>query len=242
MLASATLAAGVGWLYERRCRLQLEIQRDTALWPSIRQPLRSGPPQQSLDDILTDRRDAEESARSIYPSAIGETTSRREATLIDLHELWDKLRALREQHDITSATELLEEHIADFRYTSPWVFLELREQYKQLERPDAWSMAREAFRKRFGQNAPQWAAASTAADEIANDEQLCQELLRKWPRREARMFILRWMLGDAQTRQKNSGPPQLSLGVYRDMLFLDAVLDQAIAAGSATPPVLVTPA
>ena len=36
------------------------------------------------------------------------------------------------------------------------------------------------------------------------------------------------MLGDAQSRKQCVGPPQLSLGVYRDMLMLDALLDEVV--------------
>lgn len=229
VLVSVALAAGVGWIYERRQRLRLDSMRDTYRWPSVSEPTgREKRARPNLDQILTQRRDPELAARSVYPSGISETTSRREATLIDLHELHGTLQGLRTEHDFTGATELLEQHIVDFRYTSPWVFLELREQYKLLDQPREWDQAREAFRNRFGQNAPQLAAPSTADDEIANDGQLCQELLRKWPRREARMFILRWMLGDALSRQKNCGPPRLTLGVYRDMMLLDSVLDEAM--------------
>ena len=42
------------------------------------------------------------------------------------------------------------------------------------------------------------------------------------------MFILRWMLGDPDMRHRNSGPPLLGLGVYRDMMMLDQVLDDEI--------------
>jgi hypothetical protein len=42
------------------------------------------------------------------------------------------------------------------------------------------------------------------------------------------MFILRWMLGDPQMRAQCSGPPLLGLGVYRDLLAVDAVLDEVM--------------
>lgn len=209
---------------------------DSYRWVSVSPPTRGEPKARpNQEQIPTLRQDSDRAARSVYPSGISETKSRREATLIDLHELQGTLQGLREQHDYTGATELLEQHIVDFRYTSPWVFLELREQYKLLDQPREWDQAREAFRKRFGQNAPQLAAPSTAEDEIANDGQLCQELLRKWPRREARMFVLRWMLGDAQSRQTNCGPPRLTLGVYRDMMLLDSVLDDAMQSRAPAP-------
>ena len=103
---------------------------------------------------------------------------------------------------------------------------------------DDWELVRDAFRSRFGQNAPQWDAPSTSGSEIASDKQLCGDIVRKWPQREARLFRLRWLLGDAQSRQKNSGPPQLALGIYRDMLLLDAILDDVMVAKKASPPVV----
>lgn len=232
-LASFALAAGVGWVYERRRRRLLERDPDSAMGPTVRKPpgLKTSPP--SLDDTFADSSEVAEAGPSIHVFAIGETTSRREATLVDLHQLLVNLNRLRGKRKLREAAQLLEAHLVDFRYSSPWIFLELRELYRELERPEEWELAREAFRIRFGQNAPQWTAPSTAADEIANDDQLSRELTRKWPRRETRMFILRWMLGDTLTRQKSFGPPQLTLGIYRDMMLLDAVLDEATLARTA---------
>nr|MDQ6882136.1 hypothetical protein [Pseudomonadota bacterium] len=227
-LASLALVAGVGWVYERRRRIVLQREQDAALWPTERRARTIGTLQRGEQDSTADSSEVGDAGPSVHVLSINETTSRREATLVDLHQLLDNLRHLRGKRDPSAASDLLEAHLMDFRYTSPWVFLELRELYRELERPHEWELAREAFRMRFGQNAPQWKAASTAGAEIGDDPQLSAELLRKWPRREARMFILRWMLGDATSRQKSSGPPQLALGIYRDMMFLDALLDQAI--------------
>jgi hypothetical protein len=233
-LASFALAAGAGWLFERRRRVQLELELDGSV-PTTQRRLRSVTPSEPVpSDSMTTSSQMGLAAPSIHVLGIAETTSRREATLVDLHQLLANLKRLRKKGEKASAADLLEAHLVDFRYTSPWVFLELRELYLALERSEEWELAREAFRLRFGQNAPQWSARSTAEAEIADDTQLCQELLRKWPRRDARLFILRWMLGDATSRQKSFGPPQLALGVYRDMMFLDALLDEAMAARADT--------
>ena len=48
-----------------------------------------------------------ESARAIYVTAIGETNSRREATLIDLHQLDEKLQRRRKRGDVVAAVLLL---------------------------------------------------------------------------------------------------------------------------------------
>jgi hypothetical protein len=240
-LASLALAAGVGWLYERRRRVRLETE-------GLPEPWHTAPGSQrrravaGVDETFPEDGEIVEAARPVYVSVIGDTPSRREATLVDLHDLNSRLKNLR--RNPKAATELLEQHLVDFRYTSPWVFLELRELYQQLDQREEWELVRDAFRSRFGQNAAQWNAPSTAGSEIANDKQLCGDLLRKWPQREARLFMLRWLLGDALSRQKSSGPPQLALGIYRDMLLLDAVLDDVMASKSApaSPPVLVTQA
>lgn len=238
--ASVALAAGVGWIYERRRRVQLEIDGDAGLWPTAPGHSHRREPTAGVDETFPDGREIVEAAHPVYVSVIGDTPSRREATLVDLHDLNWKLRKLAGRRDFKAAAELLEQHLVDFRYSSPWVFLELRELYESLDQREEWELVRDAFRTRFGQNAPQWNAASSAGEEIANDKQLCGDLLRKWPQREARMFILRWMLGDAQSRQKSSGPPQLALGVYRDMLLLDSILDEVMVTRSAAPPVLAT--
>ncbi|RYF40613.1 MAG: hypothetical protein EOO25_12145 [Comamonadaceae bacterium] len=233
-LATGTLVAGgaallatVGWLVERRQRILLEGEKDSVMWAG--KPLANlaqATNADRLEDILPDSPDPAEAARTIYVTAIGETTSRREATLIDLHQLHGKLTRRRARGDTVAAILLLQQHLVDFRYTSPWLFLELHELYKVLHRQKEWDIAREAFRKRFGQNAPAWAAPSTADAGLADDPQLAREITRMWPYREARMYILRWMLGEHDMRQRCSGPPLLSLGVYRDLMTLDHVLDE----------------
>ena len=239
-LASLALAAAAGWLYERRRRQRMEIEGDSAMWPtSPGQPERRTP-RAGVDETFPEGGEILEPAHPVYVSVIGDTPSRREATLIDLHSLDAHLYILNTKRNFTRATELLEQHLVDFRYTSPWVFLELRELYRKLDQREDWELVRDAFKSRFGQNAPQWNAVSTAHDEIANDKQLCSDVVRKWPKREARLFILRWMLGDALSRQKSVGPPQLALGVYRDMLLLDAMLDDVMTTKPAAPPVLAT--
>lgn len=228
-MAGVALVAAMGWLYERRRRRLSETEKDSVMWAQVQTPGSSivttvG----SLDDILPDSPDPAESARAIYVTAIGETNSRREATLIDLHQLGGKLTRRRDRGDIVAAVLLLQQHLVDFRFTSPWVFLELRELYKQLDRHKEWEIAREAFRARFGQNAPLWSTPSTADVDLIGDTQLCDDLISKWPYREARMFILRWMLGEHEMRQKSSGPPLLALGIYREIMFLDQVLDEVM--------------
>ena len=227
-LASLALAAGIGWVVERRRRLHGDVPDDSGRWRSTpAQSARRGSGS-GTDDTFPDGRDIVTAAPPVYVSVIGDTPSRREATLVDLHELHERLLKLVTKRNPRAAAELLEQHLVDFRYSSPWVFLELRELYKQLDHREEWELVRDAFRTRFGQNAPQFDAPSTAGAELADDKQLCDELLRKWPHREVRMFILRWMLGDAQSRNKSFGPPQLSLGVYRDLLMLDSLLDEVM--------------
>jgi hypothetical protein len=231
LLASVAMLAAVGWVIERRRRYLLETEKDSVLWAHVQPPSSSiVTTAAGLDDILPDSPNPAEAARAIYVTAIGETNSRREATLIDLHQLDAKLQRRRKRGDTVAAVLLLQEHLVDFRYTSPWVFLELRELYKVLDRQKEWEIARQAFRQRFGQNAPMWDSPSTDVTELLADRQLCGALVRDWPFREARMFVLRWMLGEHDMRQKCSGPPLLGLGVYRDLMLLDEVLDEVIVA------------
>ena len=234
-LASVALAAGVGWVYERRRRVQLQMEADSALWPTRRGAASKQSVPSGLDVTLPNSADLNSAAVS-YASVLGETASRREATLVDLHKLHESLEQLRVKRNFGAAAVLLEEHLIDFRYTSPWVFLELRELYRELKQADEWELARDAFRARFGQNAPQRSAQSTASASLVDDQQLSQDLVRKWPYRDARLFILRWMLGDSLTRKKNFGPPLLPLGVYRDMMQVDLLLDEVMATRPAVPP------
>jgi len=229
--AAASVVFATGWIVERRRRRLMEMEKDSVFWAD-RQPPGSSiiTTAGGIDDILPDSPNPAESARAIYVSAIGETTSRREATLIDLHQLDDKLERRRRRGDVNASILLLHQHLVDFRYTSPWVFLELRELYRQLGREKEWEIARIAFRKRFGQNAPAWDAATTESQGLLDDRQLARALVHDWPYREARLFILRWMLGDPKMRQQSSGPPLLALGAYRDLLLLDAVLDEVMDA------------
>lgn len=234
-LASVALAAGVGWIYERRRRMELQLEADSALVSSRRGVANKRAAPTGIGETLPGI-PAPSSGPISYASVLGETASRREATLVDLHQLHESLLQLRVKRKFGAAAELLEEHLIDFRYTSPWVFLELREQYRELDQAEEWELARDAFRARFGQNPPPWKAPSTATETLADDQQLCQDLVRKWPYRDARLFILRWMLGDALTRKKNFGPPLLALGVYRDMMMVDLLLDEVMAVRPAVAP------
>jgi len=222
------VGAASWWLLQRRRRLA--AGGAPAEWAPPPPPSRSLRPAASLDDILPDGPDPDEAARSVYLSSIGlsETSSRREATLIDLHQLQGRLARRAGKGDTIAAVLLLQEHLMDFRFTSPWVFLELRELYRVLGKQQEWDHAREAFRERFGQNAPAWDAAPQHDAELSKDPQLAAEIAACWPRREARMVILRWMLGDPRARAKAPGPPQLPLGVYRDLMLLDGLLDEVM--------------
>lgn len=223
-LGGIALLTSMGWLMERR---QRRVEEDSVFWADVQPGAASSvmTKAHTLDDILPDGPTAAESARAIYVTAIGETTSRREATLIDLHELDKKLQRRLKRGDRNAAVLLMQQHLVDYRYTSPWVFLELRELYLALGLQDEWNVARDAFRTRFGQNAPLWTAPSTAASELLDDEQLCKGVSAHWPNRPTRMWMLRWLLGEQDMRIKSMGPPQLHLGVYRDMMLLDRVLD-----------------
>ena len=228
-LMGAAAVATFGWLVERRRRRLLETEKDSVMWADIQPPGASiMTTAGGLSQILPDSPNPAEAARAIYVTAIGETISRREATLIDLHQLNSKLTRRRKRGDNVSAVLLLQEHLVDFRYTSPWVFLELRELYKLLDRQKEWDIARVAFKQRFGQVAPAWELPSTEDEELLGDALLSEELEHLWPYREARMFVLRWMLGENEMRKKSNGPPLLGLGVYRDMMLLDKVLDDVM--------------
>ncbi len=228
VMASGAVLAGLGWVMERRQRRLLEMEKDSVFWadrmPNASIITTAG----DLDKILPDSPDPAEAARAIYVTAIGETNSRREATLIDLHQLQGRLRRRRDRGDNVAALLLLQQHLVDFRYTSPWVFLELLELYRLLDRQVEWEVARDAFRQRFGQNAPAWSSPSTQHLQLADDAQLSHEITRDWPYRESRMFILRWMLGEPEMRTKCSGPPLLGLGIYRDLMLLDSILDDVV--------------
>lgn len=226
-LGGIALVSSIGWVIERRRNRR---DHDSVLWADV-QPAASSLVTRvnSLDDILPDNPNPAESARAIYVTAIGETNSRREATLIDLHQLDEKLQRRRKRGDVVAAVLLLQQHLVDFRYTSPWVFMELRELYKELALQQEWDVARDAFRARFGQNAPLWSAPSTAAADLLDDTHLCNGIVGQWPLRPARMWILRWMLGEHEMRVKAMGPPLLPLGVYRDLMLLDSMLDDAMA-------------
>ncbi len=245
-LGVGAAVAGFAWLSHRKKVRALREQHDSVFWANVQPSLSSMPvdtqqslsteqfigehqgplvpPPLSLDDILPDSPDPGEAARSIYVTGIGETTSRREATLIDLHQLERRLYKRLKRGNVVAATLLLQEHLVDFRYTSPWVFLELLELYRKLNKQNEWNIARDAFRNRFGQNAPMWQQPSTAHEELLSDPQLLKELTRVWPTRAARIWVLRWMLGDHHMRDV-AGPPLLGLGTYRDMMCLDGMLD-----------------
>ena len=233
LLTGLVVLASAGWLLERRRRRHLETEKDSLLWAGVQ------PPSSSIITTLDEIDEGDDTvpqgqrpatpvpvpAGSPAPLAFGETTSHREATLIDLHQLDRRLRRRRARGDLLGAVQLLQQHLGGFRYTSPWVFLELRELHHLLARQLEWEVARDAFQSRFAQKAPLWQAPSTADAQLADDVEICRELVSEWPFREARMVVLRWMLGDSQIHQAGYRPPLLALGVYRDLMFVDRVLD-----------------
>lgn len=227
LLAATAAVATFGWLVERRRRKLLETEKDSVLWAEVEPSPEAGSTAPGLEDVLAKGCDPAAAPCQIEVAAIGETLSRREATLIDLHQLDGKLARRRVRGDPVSAVLLLQEHLVDFRYTSPWVFLELRELYKELGRRAEWEIARRAFCQRFGQNAPGWEAPSTRCAQLLDDP-VADELAREWPYREARMVVLRWMLGGHEARHKCSGPPLLGLGMYRDLMLVDTLLDEVM--------------
>jgi len=225
MLIGLAALASAGWVVERRRRRELETEKDSVLWAGV-QPAGSSLIT-NLEEIPQDAANAPTvPGAGDTPLPTTTASSRREATLIELQQLDGKLRRRRARGDVLAATLLLQQHLADFRYTSPWVFLELRELHHALRREQEWELAREAFRARFGQRAPVWQAPSTAHVELADDALICDELIAQWPYREARMVIRRWTLGEQEVPAQQQPAPVLALGVYRDLLFLDRVLDR----------------
>jgi hypothetical protein len=230
------IVAGLGWMLERRRRRRLELEHRPPWWagsPPHGAPAGPTEPiEPRLDFILPDDPDpdTDSGAGAAGEPTLADASSPSEATLLDLHQLRGELQRLRECGDHEATLQALQQHLLDFRRTSPWVFLELLATCKALERPVEWELAREPFRKRFGQNAPLWSAPSTEAAEFADDPHLREELEGCWPYREARVFVLRWMLGEPATRERCCGPPLLPLGVYRDILLLDSILDAVMVA------------
>ena len=226
LLTGLVVLASAGWLLERRRRRHLETEKDSLLWAGV-QPTASSiiTTLDEVDETVPQGECEAPPAPSIAATAFGETNSHRETTLIDLHQLDRRLRRRRARGDLLGAVQLLQQHLADFRYTSPWVFLELRELQHLLAREQEWEVARDAFQSRFAQKAPLWQAPSTADAQLADDTEICRELVTEWPYREARMVVLRWMLGDSEIHQAGYRPPLLALGVYRDLMFVDRVLD-----------------
>lgn len=226
LLVGLAALASAGWLLERRRRRELETEKDSVLWAGVQ------PPGSSIITELSDGEVADHGAASEPPLPTGAppTTAgaRREATLTDLHELDGRLRRRRASGDLLAAVLLLQQHIADFRFTSPWVFLELRELYHLLSRERDWELAREVFLLRFGQRAPLWQAPSTAEAQLVDDAVIRDEIVPRWPYREARVAMLRWVLGEPETPGEPYRPPVLALGVYRDLLFLDRLLDRVL--------------
>jgi hypothetical protein len=226
LLVGLAALASAGWLLERRRRRELETDKDSVLWAGVQ------PPGSSIITELNAGEAADDVAASQPPLAtrLPPTTAgaRREATLTDLHELDGRLRRRRASGDLLAAVLLLQQHVADFRFTSPWVFLELRELYHLLSREREWELAREVFLLRFGQRAPLWQAPSTAEAQLADDPVICGEIVPCWPFREARVAMLRWVLGEPETPGEPYHPPVLALGVYRDLLFIDRLLDRVL--------------
>ncbi len=223
--AATALVAGLIWVRRRRARKAVAEAGESVLWADEQSDL-SEPHTRpnSLEELLPDGLSASEKARAVYVSPVGDASSLREASLLELHQLSAKLLRRKQRGDHMAAMMLLHEHLHSFHQTSPWVFLELREHYRFIDKRAEWEVARIDFRKRFNQTAPHWVAPSTADVGLMEDSRLLQELSDLWPTRPTRDWMSKWLLGESERWGKPFSLPILGLGVYRDMLLLDRVL------------------
>lgn len=144
-----------------------------------------------------------------------------EAVMAELHELRRRLKYYRTQDDSVNAIRVLTRHINTRKRTSPWVFLELLRLLQRTGDTTAWQSMKPVFQIQFGQTAPD-EGTPLRVDALEDDIGLCLELTRLWPSTSTRMWIDRWMLGTGTPI--GSGPPQLTIQTYRDLLWIDEFL------------------
>ncbi len=118
--------------------------------------------------------------------------------------------------------QLLEEHLESHAHTSPWVLLELRD--VRGPRHYLWAQEeREEFARRFSVRPPTDADWARRKDALLRDTQLCELLQESWPL-STKSLITIWMLGSPDGSRPRRGMPILTLGTYRELLFLDSLL------------------
>lgn len=141
------------------------------------------------------------------------------ASLQDLHDLQERLELAGNR---ISRQRLLEDHLEQHAHTSPWVLLELRE--VRGSRHYLWAdEERTEFARRFAVRPPSDRDWARRHDAILEDPQLGAHLQSGWPL-ETKSVITRWMLGSYDGRPPRHGMPVLTLGTYRELLFLDGLL------------------
>lgn len=145
------------------------------------------------------------------------------ARLEDLRELHAALAWLK--GNPAAAEERLRNHLKIFGHTSPWVLLELKQARRAQGQSGRLPDEHQEFVTRFGVGSPSGRGITRSSQGLLDDWQLNAELARCWPA-GARRCIAYWMLGCADGDKPRAGMPVLGLQVYRDLLFLDALLGE----------------
>lgn len=152
------------------------------------------------------------------PAAASKPARTAVATLQDLHDLHARLA---DKPNPISQKGILEDHLEHFAHTSPWVLLELRA--VRGHRYHLWADEEvPEFSRRFGVRPPGERDWARREDGILRDAQLCDELTASWPH-DAKAVIAFWMLGSRTGDPPPLGMPLLTLGAYRDLLFVDSL-------------------
>lgn len=144
----------------------------------------------------------------------------RTATLQDLHEIQERLASIGNNR--IAGQQLLERHLEQHEHTSPWILLELRNLRGSRHHLGA-DEERAEFARRFGVRPPTDTDWARRRDAVLRDEQLCRQLEQSWPL-SAKSVIATWLLGTPDGRRPRHGMPLLTLGTYRELLFLDSLL------------------
>jgi hypothetical protein len=129
------------------------------------------------------------------------------------------------------AIALLEGHVADSADFNPSVHLDLLKIFHTLSRKEEFDRYRREFNAVFTGQVPEYGGFLTAGKGLEAYPELCDQLVRLWPSREAMAFM-----ESSLVRQRSPDHTQLvELEAFKDLLLLHAVCGRLVDALDGVP-------
>lgn len=130
------------------------------------------------------------------------------------------------------AIEVLKNHIADHRKTSPLAYLELLRLYHTLSRVDEFSRLREQFMQSFNAQVPAFAAFNRTGRTLYQYTDALAEIEAQWTSASVLELLESYLFRD----ERGSDIPPFDLAAYDDLLLLLSIAQTTPASVRGAPP------